>query len=95
MTKNDFIIYKGYKGKIYPSLLLMVPHKFDDGIYEFLYELWKETSGEYDLIPEPEMKALHPRTKNEIRFELWALEQYGMTKGEERGHTAKGSAKSL
>ncbi len=86
--------------KFTPDGIPITPeNKFDDGIYEFLYELWKETSGEYDpnddVILEPEMKALHPRTKNEMKFELWALEQYGMTKGEERGYTLEGSIKSL
>ena len=74
-------------------------NKFDDAIYNYLYAYWKEQSGEYDpkkdVIPESEMNKMHPRTKNEFQFEKWLLQQYGMTKKEERGYTLEGNLDSL
>ena len=38
---------------------------------------------------------MHPKTKNEFQFEKWLLQQYGMTKKEERGYTLEGNLDSL
>ena len=38
---------------------------------------------------------MHPKTKNEFQFEKWLLQQYGMTKKEERGYTLEGNLESL
>ena len=74
-------------------------NKFDDAIYNYLYTYWKEQSGEYDpkkdVIPESEMNKMHPKTKNEKKFEQWLLQQYGMTKKEQRGYTLEGNLESL
>ena len=78
---------------------ITMENKFDDAIYNYLYEYWKEQSGEYDpkkdVIPESEMNKMHPKTKNEFQFENWLFEKYGMTKKEERGYTVKGNLESL
>ena len=78
---------------------ITLENKFDDAIYNYLYEYWKTNSGKYDpkkdVIPESEMNKMHPRTKNEFQFEKWLFEQYGMTKKEERGYTVKGNLESL
>ena len=78
---------------------ITMENKFDDAIYNYLYEYWKTNSGEYDpkkdVIPESEMNKMHPRTKNEFQFEKWLFEQYGMTKKEERGYTLEGNLDSL
>ena len=78
---------------------ITLENKFDDAIYNYLYEYWKTNSGEYDpkkdVIPESEMNKMHPKTKNEFQFENWLFEQYGMTKKEERGYTVKGNLESL
>ncbi len=78
---------------------ITMENKFDDAIYNYLYAYWKEQSGEYDpkkdVIPESEMNKMHPKTKNEFQFEKWLLQQYGMTKKEERGYTLEGNLESL
>ena len=78
---------------------ITLENKFDDAIYNYLYEYWKTNSGEYDpkkdVIPESEMNKMHPKTKNEKKFEQWLLQQYGMTKKEERGYTLEGNLDSL
>ena len=78
---------------------ITLENKFDDAIYNYLYEYWKTNSGEYDpkkdVIPESEMNKMHPKTKNEFQFEKWLFEQYGMTKKEEREYTVKGNLLSL
>ena len=38
---------------------------------------------------------MHPKTKNEKKFEQWLLQQYGMTNKEQREHTLKGNLESL
>ena len=38
---------------------------------------------------------MHPKTKNEKKFEQWLLQQYGMTKKEQRGYTLEGNLDSL
>ncbi len=38
---------------------------------------------------------MHPKTKNEFQFEKWLLQQYGITKKEERGYTLEGNLDSL
>ena len=74
-------------------------NKFDDGIYAFLYNYWKEHSGEYDpkkdVIPESEMNKMHPKTKNEFQFEQWLFEQYGMTSREKTENTLMGNLNVL
>ena len=78
---------------------ITLENKFDDAIYNYLYEYWKTNSEEYDpkkdVIPESEINKMHPKTKNEFQFENWLFEQYGMTKKEERGYTVKGNLESL
>ena len=78
---------------------ITLENKFDDAIYNYLYAYWKEQSGEYDpekdVIPESEMNKMHPKTKNEFQFEKWLLQQYGITKKEERGYTLEGNLDSL
>ena len=78
---------------------ITLENKFDDAIYNYLYKYWKEQSGEYDpkkdVIPESEMNKMHPKTKNEKKFEQWLLQQYGMTKKEQRGYTLEGNLESL
>ncbi len=78
---------------------ITLENKFDDAIYNYLYEYWKTNSGEYDpkkdVIPESEMNKMHPKTKNEFQFENWLFEQYDMTKKEERGYTLEGNLESL
>ena len=78
---------------------ITLENKFDDAIYNYLYAYWKEQSGEYDpkkdVIPESEMNKMHPKTKNEKKFEQWLLQQYGMTNKEQREHTLKGNLESL
>ena len=78
---------------------ITLENKFDDAIYNYLYAYWKEQSGEYDpkkdVIPESEMNKMHPKTKNEKKFEQWLLQQYGMTKKEEREYTLEGNLDSL
>ena len=74
-------------------------NKFDDGIYAFLYNYWKEHSREYDpkkdVIPESEMNKMHPKTKNEFQFEQWLFEQYGMTSKEKTENTLMGNLNVL
>ena len=78
---------------------ITLENKFDDAIYNYLYKYWKTNSGEYDpkkdVIPESEMNKMHPKTKNEKKFEQWLLQQYGMTKKEQRGYTLEGNLDSL
>ena len=78
---------------------ITLENKFDDAIYNYLYEYWKTNSGEYDpkkdVIPESEMNKMHPKTKNEKKFEQWLLQQYSMTKKEQREYTLKGNLESL
>ena len=78
---------------------ITLENKFDDAIYNYLYEYWKTNSGEYDpkkdVIPESEMNKMHPKTKNEFQFEKWLLQQYGMTNKEQREYTVKGNLESL
>ena len=78
---------------------ITMENKFDDAIYNYLYAYWKEQSGEYDpkkdVIPESEMNKMHPKTKNEKKFEQWLLQQYGMTNKEQREYTFKGNLLSL
>ncbi len=78
---------------------ITMENKFDDAIYNYLYAYWKEQSGEYDpkkdIIPESEMNKMHPKTKNEKKFEQWLLQQYGMTNKEQREYTVKGNLESL
>ena len=38
---------------------------------------------------------MHPKTKNEKKFEQWLLQQYGMTNKEQREYTLKGNLESL
>ncbi len=75
----------------------LLDKKFDDGIYQLLYGVWKETSGGYD--PKDDKPIVDPRgnttTKNETKFQYWAMEQYGMTSEEYRGHTFKGTGKTI
>ena len=74
-------------------------NKFDDGIYAFLYNYWKEHSREYDpkkdVIPESEMNKMHPKTKNEFQFEQWLFEQYGMTSKEKTENILMGNLNVL
>ena len=41
------------------------------------------------------MNKIHPKTKNEKKFEQWLLQQYGMTNKEQREYTFKGNLLSL
>ena len=70
-------------------------NKFDDGIYQLLYGVWKETSGEYD--PKDDKPIVDPRgnvhTQNETKFKYWAMEQYGMTAEEYMKMREKGNYK--
>ena len=79
------------------EIRITAENKFDDGIYELLYEVWKETSGEYN--PKDDKPIVDPRgnvhTQNETKFKYWAMEQYGMTSEEYRGHTLDGTLKTL
>ena len=75
---------------------ITLENKFDDAIYNYLYEYWKTNSGEYD--PKDDeiiMTKESSFTKNEKKFEQWLLQQYGMTKKEERGYTLEGNLDSL
>ncbi len=75
---------------------ITLENKFDDAIYNYLYKYWKEQSGEYD--PKDDeiiMTKENSFTKNEKKFEQWLLQQYGMTKKEEREYTVKGNLLSL
>ena len=75
---------------------ITMENKFDDAIYNYLYEYWKTNSGEYD--PKDDeiiMTKESSFTKNEKKFEQWLLQQYGMTKKEEREYTFKGNLLSL
>ena len=75
---------------------ITMENKFDDAIYNYLYEYWKTNSGEYD--PKDDeiiMTKESSFTKNEKKFEQWLLQQYGMTKKEEREYTVKGNLLSL
>ena len=75
---------------------ITLENKFDDAIYNYLYEYWKTNSGEYD--PKDDeiiMTKENSFTKNEKKFEQWLLQQYGMTKKEEREYTVKGNLLSL
>ena len=75
---------------------ITLENKFDDAIYNYLYEYWKTNSGEYD--PKDDeiiMTKESSFTKNEKKFEQWLLQQYGMTKKEEREYTVKGNLLSL
>ena len=79
------------------EIRITAENKFDDGIYELLYEVWKETSGEYN--PKDDKPIVDPRgnvhTQNETKFKYWAMEQYGMTSEEYRGYTFKGMGKTV
>ena len=76
-------------------------NKFDDGIYAFLYNYWKEHSGEYD--PKGNVVAsntanhlsLEYKTENELKFAQWAMREYGMTNKERTTHTFKGQMSVL
>ncbi len=75
---------------------ITLENKFDDAIYNYLYEYWKTNSGEYD--PKDDeiiMTKENSFTKNEKKFEQWLLQQYGMTNKEQREHTLKGNLESL
>ena len=75
---------------------ITMENKFDDAIYNYLYEYWKTNSGEYD--PKDDeiiMTKENSFTKNEKKFEQWLLQQYGMTNKEQREHTLKGNLESL
>ena len=75
---------------------ITLENKFDDAIYHYLYAYWKEQSGEYD--PKDDeiiMTKENSFTKNEKKFEQWLLQQYGMTKKEQREYTLKGNLDSL
>ena len=78
---------------------ITLENKFDDAIYNYLYEYWKTNSGEYDpkkdVIPESEMNKMHPKTKNEFQFEQWLFEQYGMTSKEKTENTLMGNLNVL
>ena len=79
------------------EIRITAENKFDDGIYQLLYGVWKETSGEYD--PKDDKSIVDPRgnvhTQNETKFKYWAMEQYGMTSEEYRGYTIEGTLKTL
>ncbi len=79
------------------EIRITAENKFDDGIYQLLYEVWKETSGEYD--PKDDKPIVDPRgnttTRNQTKFKYWAMEQYGMTAEEYRGYTIEGTLKTL
>ena len=79
------------------EIRITAENKFDDGIYELLYSVWKETSGKY--VTEDDKPIVDPRgnttTKNETKFKYWAMEQYGMTAEEYRGYTVEGTLKTL
>ena len=79
------------------EIRITAENKFDDGIYQLLYDVWKETSGEYD--PKDDKPIVDPRgnvhTQNETKFKYWAMEQYGMTAEEYRGYTFKGTGKTI
>ena len=75
---------------------ITLENKFDDAIYNYLYEYWKTNSGEYD--PKDDeiiMTKENSFTKNEKKFEQWLLQQYGMTNKEQREYTVKGNLLSL
>ncbi|MEY8322049.1 hypothetical protein AAK894_13425 [Lachnospiraceae bacterium 46-61] len=79
------------------EIRITAENKFDDDIYQLLYDVWKETSGEYD--PKDDKPIVDPRgnvhTQNETKFKYWAMEQYGMTAEEYRGYTFKGTGKTV
>ena len=61
-------------------------NKFDEDIYDYLYHYWKEHSGEYD--PKGNVVAanyisLKYKTENELKFEKWAMREFGMTNEEQ------------
>ena len=75
---------------------ITMENKFDDAIYNYLYEYWKTNSGEYD--PKDDEIIITKEnsfTKNEKKFEQWLLQQYGMTNKEQREYTVKGNLLSL
>ena len=75
---------------------ITMENKFDDAIYNYLYEYWKTNSGEYD--PKDDeiiMTKESSFTKNEKKFEQWLFAQYGMTNKEQREYTFKGNLLSL
>ena len=75
---------------------ITLENKFEDAIYHYLYTYWKEQSGEYD--PKDDeiiMTKERSFTKNEKKFEQGLLQQYGMTKKEQRGYTLEGNLDSL
>ena len=75
---------------------ITLENKFDDAIYNYLYEYWKTNSGEYD--PKDDEIIITKEnsfTKNEKKFEQWLLQQYGMTNKEQREYTVKGNLLSL
>ena len=79
------------------EIRITAENKFDDGIYQLLYDVWKKTSGEYD--PKDDKPIVDPRgnttTKNETKFKYWAMEQYGMTAEEYRGYTVDGAKNTI
>ncbi|HIT87171.1 MAG TPA: hypothetical protein IAB62_05350, partial [Candidatus Coprocola pullicola] len=76
-------------------------NKFDEDIYDYLYHYWKEHSGEYD--PKGNVVAantanhisLKYKTENELKFEKWAMREFGMTNEEQTEHTLPGLLSSV
>ena len=73
-------------------------NKFDEDIYDYLYHYWKEHSGEYD--PKGNVVAanhisLKYKTENELKFEKWAMREFGMTNEEQTEHTLLGLLSSV
>ena len=73
-------------------------NKFDEDIYDYLYHYWKEHSGEYD--PKGNVAAanhisLKYKTENELKFEKWAMREFGMTNEEQTEHTLPGLLSSV
>ena len=66
--------------------------------YDYLYHYWKEHSGEYD--PKGNVAAanhisLKYKTENELKFEKWAMREFGMTNEEQTEHTLPGLLSSV
>ncbi len=66
--------------------------------YDYLYHYWKEHSGEYD--PKGNVVAanhisLKYKTENELKFEKWAMREFGMTNEEQTEHTLPGLLSSV
>ena len=63
-----------------------------------MYHYWKEHSGEYD--PKGNVVAanhisLKYKTENELKFEKWAMREFGMTNEEQTEHTLPGLLSSV